>query len=202
MGIGGVIKGKPQVFVSYTVTVTSGGGKVLSPCETPMGYSLWDIAAGTAVYNVGGGTGTVPKIPFQMLVGHTTTYTVKPDTMLYVPVFYADDSGSPGTPPFPTDLRDQKVDADYLLEMASQFSDADITAFFVQVDGKNTILDDDYVVGVKTAPLPDGTPEGHHYILSAAFLAPLNPGAHTVGIGGVIDGVPQVFVSNTVTVKP
>ena len=31
-------------------------------------------------------------------------------------------------------------------------------AFIVQVDGKTTILDDDYIVGVKTAPLPDGRP--------------------------------------------
>jgi hypothetical protein len=47
--------------------------------------------------------------------------------------------------------------------------------------------------------LLDGTPAGQ-YIVSAAFLAPLKPGKHTVGIGGIINGDPVVFVSYEVTV--
>ena len=125
--------------------------------------------------------------------------------MLYVPIFNWDNSSSVAeanpevTASFPKNIRDQDDDADYLLDVASEYAGADITAFIVQVDGKTTVLCDDYTVGVKTEKLPDG---GTGYVVSAAFIAPLSPGQHTVGIGGVIGGEAVVFVSYDVTVKP
>ena len=203
VGIGGIIDDAPVVFVSYTVTVT-GGGKVLPPDATPKGYSLSDMAVETAVYNTGeadGLTEPLPKVPFEVLVPEIADYTVKSGAMLYVPVYYADDSGPPSVPPFPKNISDQDEDADYLADVA--YDDFGATDFFVQVDSDEpTILCDDYIVGVKTAALPDGTPAGHDYIVAAAFLTPLTPGDHTIGIGGVIGGEPTVFVSYTVTVKP
>ena len=163
----------------------AGGGKVLPPCDLMLSYA----AVETAAYNVGPRTGTPPEVPFHILVADAT---VQSGTILYLPVFFADNAPPPTTLPFPKDIRDQDADADYL------YSVAGVAPFIVQVDGQTTILDDDYVVGVKTAPLPDG---GNRYIVCAAFLMPLTPGEHTVGIGAVIDNEPVVFVSYTVTVK-
>jgi len=182
--------------LTCTASALAGGGNVQPSSAKPKGYSLLEMAEETAVYNVGG---TLPDVPFEVLVGRIADYTVKPGTMLYLPIFYVDDSG--GAPPgFPTDITDQDADADFLASYA--FGAFGVTDFIVQVDGKTTVLNDDYISGVTTAPLPDGTPPGTHYILSAAFLTPLTPGAHTVGLGGIIGGEPVVFVSYNVTVKP
>ena len=124
---------------------------------------------------------------------------MEPGTTLYLPVFYTDNCGPLAVSPFPKDIRDQDADAEYLVDVADEFTGDDIEAFFVQVDDKTTILCDDYAVGVRTKKLPDG---GTEYIVCATFLTPLKPGEHTVGIGGVIDREPVVFVSYTVTVKP
>jgi len=181
----------------------SEGDTVLPPWACPYGYSLWDMAEETAAYNVGElmdppVSEPLPDVPFEILVATIPEYTVKPGTMLYVPIFYADDTISPPSPPFPTDLWDQEADAEYLLECATVLTDEDTTAFIVQVDGKTTVLCDDYAVGVKTPQLPDG---GHHYMVSAVFINPLTPGQHTIGIGGLIGGEPVVFVSYSVTVE-
>jgi hypothetical protein len=175
------------------------GGNVLPSSANPKGYSLAEMAVDTAVYNTGITTGNPatpppPDVPFEILVADTT---VAPGTMIYLPVFYADDSG--GAPPgFPADITDQEADADYLDSYA--LATYGVTSFIVQVDGKTTVLDDSYISGVTTAPLLDGTPPGTHYIISAAFLTPLKPGTHTVAIGGIVGGVPVAFVSYQVTV--
>ena len=67
------------------------GGNVLPASAHPKGYSLSDIAAATAAYNVGPSTAP-PNVPFEILVGDTT---VKPGTMIYLPIFFADDSTTP-----------------------------------------------------------------------------------------------------------
>jgi hypothetical protein len=135
-----------------------------------------------------------PDVPFQILEGDAT---VKPGTTLYLPIFFADDSG--GVPPgFPTNINDQQACANYLDDLV--LNDFDVGAFIVQVDGQTTILSDGYITGTQTAPLLDGTPAGTNYIVCAAFLTPLTPGTHTVAFGGLIDGEPVVFVSMTVTV--
>jgi hypothetical protein len=178
----------------------AGGGNVLPSSAKPKGYSLADIAVATAVYNSGVTSGNPstpppPPVPFQILVGDAT---VKPGTMIYLPVFFEDDSG--GAPPgFPADVTDQDAAADYLDGVAlAQFG---VSAFIVQVDGQTTVLDDSYVRGVETAPLLDGVPPGTHYIISAAFLTPLTPGEHTVSVGGIVDGEPVAFLTYHVTVR-
>jgi hypothetical protein len=189
-----------KVFVAVLGVFTgvasalAGGGNVLPASAHPKGYSLSDIAAATAHYNTDQSS-TPPNVPFQILVGDAT---VTPGTMFYLPIFFADDS-PPVAPGFPTDISDQEADADYLYDQAG------VDAFLVQVDDDITVLDASYVRGVKTTPLPDGG--GTQYIVSAAFLTPLTPGKHTVGIGGLVDtgtddeDEPVVFVSYNVTVK-
>jgi hypothetical protein len=195
-----------KVFVAVlgvltcTASALAQGGNVLPASAKAKGYTLSDIAVATAVYNSGVTSGNPttpppPDVPFEVLVADTT---VKPGTMIYLPIFFVDDTDSlyPG---FPADITDQAADAAYLDSYA--LATFGTTAFIVQVDGQTTILDDAYVVGVTTPPLLDGTPPGTHYIISAAFLTPLTPGNHTVGIGGIIDGAPVVFLSYNVTVR-
>jgi hypothetical protein len=174
-----------------------GGGNVLPPFANPHGYSLSDAAEATAVYNAGQAAGITeppPNVPFEVLVDDTT---VKLGTTLYLPIFFADDSGTVA-PGFPKHVQNQDACADFLDSYV--LMNFGVTDFIVQVDGETTILEDDYIVGVRTAPLPDGPPAGTHYIVSAAFISPLAPGKHTVALGGIISGAPVVFVSYEVDV--
>jgi hypothetical protein len=187
--------------LTCTASALAGGGNVLPSTAKPKGYSLSTIAVDTAVYNTGAQSGNPsppPDVPFEILVPSSFDYTVPPGTMIYLPIFFEDDSG--GAPPgFPSDITDQKACAEYLDSVA--LATFNVTAFIVQVDGKTTTLDDSYIVGVTTPPLLDGTPPGTHYIISAAFLTPLTPGQHTVAIGGIVDGAPVAFISYNVTVS-
>ena len=193
-----------KVFVAVVAVLTctgsalAQGGNVLPACATPHGYSLSRMATETAVYNTGISAGNPltpppPDVPFEVLVADTT---VEPGTMLYVPGAYADNS-PPVFPGFPTDIHDQAADAAFIYTVF--FDLYDVTAFIVQVDGVTTILDDDYIRGVRTPPLLDGG--GDEYIVCAAFLTPLTPGEHTVGVGGIVAGEPVVFLSFNVTVR-
>jgi hypothetical protein len=183
-----------------TAYAQTGGGNVLPSTANPKGYSLKQMAAATAVYNTGEDTGNPltpppPDVPFLILKGDVT---VKPGTVLYLPVFHADDSGG-ADPGFPADVTDQVACAEFLDGLV--LDDFGVEAFIVQVDGQTTVLDDGYISGTTTAPLLDGTPAGTNYIVSAVFLTPLTPGSHTVSFGGIIDGEPIVFVSYDVTVR-
>lgn len=180
----------------------AGGGNVMPPKANQKGYSLTDLAAATALFNTGQVTGNPktpaePNIPFKVLVGDAT---VAPGTMLYVPLYFADDS-APIIPPFPKDVTNHASIAAYLDKLlADAFG---VQSLFLQVDGQITVLSDDYITGVTTPPLLDAAPAdaGTHYIVSAAVLSPLTPGTHNVSIGGMIAGKPVVFLSYTVTVK-
>jgi hypothetical protein len=190
--------------LAFTGPALAEGGDVLPASAKPKGYSLSDMAVATAVYNTGTTSGNPetpppPDVPFEILVPSIGSYTLKPGTMLYLPVFFADDTDSlyPG---FPADITDQAADAAYLDSYV--FATYDVTSFIVQVDGQTTVLDDDFLCGVMTAPLLDGSPGGTQYIVCAAFLTPLTPGEHTVSIGGIIDGSPVAFISYNVTVSP
>jgi hypothetical protein len=189
-------------LLACTALATGGGGNVLPSSAKPKGYSLSQIAAATAVYNSGTTSGNPatpppPDVPFEILAPPASDFTVSSGTMIYLPIFFWDDSG--GAPPgFPTDITDQAADAAFLNSQALDLYG--ITAFIVQVDGETTVLDDSYIVGVTTPPLLDGTPPGTHYIISAAFLTPLTPGVHTVALGGIVGGEPVAFISYNVTV--
>jgi hypothetical protein len=185
-----------KVFVAVVGVLTctaslAQGGNVLPANATPNGYSLLDMASATAAYNIG--PGTPPNVPFHLLPGSTT---VDSSTTLYLSVFYTDDAPPLPITPFPTDITDQHADALYLDSVALALFN--VTGFFVQVDGQTTPLTDDYTRGV-AVPLPDG---GSNYIVSATFLSPLGLGQHTVGLGGYINGQPQVFVSQAVNSVP
>ena len=183
-----------------TASALAQGGNVLPANATPNGYSLSDMAALTGVYNVGGSV--IPNVPFQILTGSSSAYTVNSGTTLYVPLFYTDDSPpvfSP--PPFPTNINDYSADALYLdALLLAPTNGFNVSGLFLDVDGKTTPITDAYVTGATTAPLPDGG--GTHYIVSAAFLSPFSPGQHTVDIGGYINGNAQVFISDTITSVP
>jgi hypothetical protein len=178
----------------------AGGGEVLPANANPKGFSLKGMAAVTAVYNTGVDAGNPltpppPDVPFQILKDDVT---VKPGTMLYLPIFHADDSdGAPSG--FPANVDDQDACADFLDDFVLGFG---VTAFIVQVDGCTTVLDDGFIAGTRTAPLLDGTVSaGTNYIACAAFLTPLTPGKHTVGFGGIIFGETVVIESMEVTVR-
>jgi hypothetical protein len=176
------------------------GGKVLPAQAEPDCYSLRAIAEATAIYNTAVSAGIAaprqPNVPFTIVTG--ASVTARPGALLYVPVFFADDSGG-AVAGFPKDVDNQRADERFLLNYA--FAQYGVEAFIIQVDGKTTVLSADYIVGTRTPPLPDGTPAGRNYIVAGAFLTPLNPGTHTVSIGGLIDGVPTAFVSTTVKVR-
>ncbi|HWE92753.1 MAG TPA: hypothetical protein VG269_02160 [Tepidisphaeraceae bacterium] len=171
------------------------GGDVLPPDQ-----SMLSAAAGaTAVFNSGGSS--LPAVQYQILAGGAGDYTVNAGTLLYVPIFFADDSPPMAVPGFPRNLNDKHAVADYLIASIDAFAGVnDVVATFVEVDGQTTILGNQYTVGVTTPSLPDGG--GTHYIVSGVFLAPLPPGTHTVGVGAVLsDGTPIGPPGYTVTVK-
>jgi hypothetical protein len=97
------------------------GGNVLPPWVDPYGFSLKDAAEVTAVYNSGVASGSPltpppPKVPFHVLVGDAK---VEPKTLLYVPVYFDDNSG--GAPAgFPKIIDNQEACADFLDEVASE----------------------------------------------------------------------------------
>lgn len=180
--------------------ITSSAG-VLPATDTPHGYSLSDLAKSTAVYNTGvlsnnPSTPPAPNIPFQVLVNDAT---VLPDTYLYLPVYYADNT-PPIDPAFPASIANQQTDAAYIDNLVK--SSFNVSSFLVNIDGVNTPLNDNYIVGVTTDPLLDGTPPGTNYIVAAAVISPLTIGDHTVGFGGFINGQPAIFGSDSVTVTP
>jgi hypothetical protein len=170
------------------------GGNVLPPTEKPNGYSLSDIAKATAFFATRGpGDPNVPNdpngrresnepnVPFQILydsiinVPHNT-FSVRPDTMLYVPIFFVSDSPPP-TGNFPDDVGDPKAIAKYMFkkkELGAQ-------SLMIEVDGKITSIKEDpgYFVGVTTELFDGGT----HYITAAVFLTPLTKGTHTLRSG-------------------
>ena len=184
----------------------AGGGDPLPPTEKPKGYSLSDIAKATAFFATSApesrNKNTEPKVPFQILYTSkepsSNTFSVRPGTTLYVPIFFATDS-LPITGNFP-DVADPKAVENYV------FSDEELgaEAFAIDVDGKVTFIKEDsgYIVGVKVAKLADG--EGKQYITAAVFLTPLTKGEHTVKIKGKLtgDALPAPFEFDiTYTVK-
>ena len=192
-GIGGAI-----LSLLATVPVLAG---VLPSSEEVDGYSLATAAQATAVYNTGLQAGNPatpppPSLPFDVVVGNTTE---APNTYIYLPVFDADNS-APADPNFPVDITNQAADAAYLDNLV--LNDYGVSSFLVQIDGQTTTLDDSYITGVTTPTLLDGSFGGNEYISSSAFLSPLPVGDHTVAIGGLISGSPQVFLSYDVNVVP
>src|SRR4029077_19730698 len=77
----------------------AGGGKVLPVTARPLGYSLADMAEELAFFDTSGNNlAFYPDTPFQILYADfsnptgANTFTVKKDTMFFVPPFSIDDS--------------------------------------------------------------------------------------------------------------
>ena len=165
------------------------GGNVLSAKAEPRGYTLSDLAKATAAFNtMAVRPSSLPDIvdgtPFQGLfltdANPTNTFNVSEDTILYVPVFFNDDS-APIIGHFPN-VNNQKALEKYTYsskELGVEYAN-------ITIDGKTTSLDDNYLVGVKfNQPLPDGA---NQYMIFSAFVSPLKKGNHTVEISGLVDG--------------
>jgi hypothetical protein len=179
----------------------AGGGNVLPSEARAKGYSLAELARITGPYVTGSysespDTPPPPDIPFHIVLPGDAT--VRPGTMLYLPVNFIDDAGFT-FPGFPATVGDQAADAAFLA--SADFISFNVTQNFVEVDGQITTLDNGYVSGVVSSPLLDGTPTGSRYIVQAVFLTPLTPGQHTVRVGGFIDGKPVVLNSFALKVR-
>jgi hypothetical protein len=169
------------------IVVLAGGGNVLPGPAKPRGYSLSDMAAATAFFNTGDHSlDTYPDTPFQILYVPKSSgpgpysFTVSTGTMLYVPIFFSDDS-PPVIGEFPT-VNDRQAVLNYVYS-PMELGAIDIT---IVVDGTKNSLGSDYVFGVGPVKLGDGP--GTQYIGFAAFLTPLNKGTHTVEIIGSLNG--------------
>ncbi len=191
-GVGGNLKGG-----SHKPAIVTGGGNVIPPTAHPRGYSLFQMAKTTAKFNTTDRSGSavpVPKTPFRIL--YTTasnpahTFNVKTGDMLYVPVVYNDDS-LPVIGHFPN-VYNRWALLNYF------YSQQEFGTVFTKiiVDGKETSLGSDYLVGVKfSQPLPDGA---LNYMTSGAFLTPLKKGQHKVEIAvkatGAAFSAPDIIV--------
>jgi hypothetical protein len=161
------------------------GGHVLPARAEPHDFSLYEIAKATAAFNVTDHSGTPPSIPFQMLyTTATNTFDVPAGTMLYVPVLQNDDS-SPVIGTFP-DFGNREA----LLQYFYSQKQLGVQYTTLTVDGKETSLGGDYLVGVSVPPLPDGG--GTHYMVVAAYLSPLPVGHHVIGISALVTGAALV----------
>lgn len=124
-------------------------------------------------------------MPFQILYTSATnpsnTFVVRPGTLVYVPLVFADDS-PPILGDFPPEVTEQAAVAAYFFDQEQLGA----VVLDVVVDGTGTAVGPDSVVGVETPPLPDGG--GTHYIPVAVVLTPLTKGTHTVQIRGLLTG--------------
>jgi hypothetical protein len=178
-----------MVLAVAPTMVLAGGGNVLPPTAKPSGYSLSDMAKATAFFNTGPRTpDTYPNTPFQILYvppDNNLAFDVSPGTMFYVPILYLDDT-KPVVGTFPKNLNDRQAILNYF------YSQDQIGLIYTKivVDGTVNSLGSGYVVGVGPVKLADngGFGPGTQYIVSAAFLTPLNEGTHTVQILGYANG--------------
>lgn len=165
-----------------------GGDDVLPPDATVAGYSLKDATEAVAAFNVGPRTpDTLPNVPFQILYVPNVapypteaTFTVKSGTPFYVPLLYVDDS-PPVLGDFPQNVNDWWADAFYMFSLDEIGGSAEIN-----VDGREATIGPEYLVGVKTKPLPDGG--GTHVVALGVFLAPLSKGKHRVVLNLAYEG--------------
>ena len=161
------------------------GGHVLPARAEPHDFSLYEVAKATAAFNVSDHSGTPPAIPFQMIyTTATNSFDVPAGTMLYVPVLQNDDS-PPVIGTFP-DFGNREA----LLQYFYSQKQLGVQYTTITVDGKETSLGGDYLVGVSVPPLPDGG--GTHYMVVAAYVSPLPVGHHTIAISALVTGAALV----------
>jgi len=216
-----VLAGAFMASPTWSDAAAHGGGNVLPSTAQPFGWSLSRMTGALAFFTISGNKPeNYPDTPFQVLyydpntvrfemvdgglhITGSNTFTVRPSTSFFVPVFSVDDS-PPIIGTWPT-THEQAV--------AYFFDPAQVGAkgLEITVDGRTSPLGAAYLAGpVTTAPLPDGG--GTHILTVGAFLSPLSPGQHTVSISGGAFGA-EIFpatglafvdedISYTVTVQP
>jgi hypothetical protein len=216
-----VLAGAFMASPAWSDAAAHGGGNVLPSTAQPFGWSLSRMTGALAFFTISGndpayypdtpfqvlylaqGTGTSEMVDGGLHITGSSTFTVRPNTSFFVPVFSVDDS-PPVIGTWPT-THEQAV--------AYFFDPAQVGAkgLEITVDGRTSPLGAAYLAGpVTTAPLPDGG--GTHILTVGAFLSPLSPGQHTVSISGGVFGA-EIFpatglafvdedISYTVTVQP
>jgi hypothetical protein len=164
---------------------------VMPPKAEPHGYSLADVAALTAAFNVTDHSGPLPSAVdsstgarLQMIYTKPNTevsvFNVRHGTTLYVPVWYNDDS-PPVIGNFPN-LANRQAVLRYVYghrQMGVEYS-------IISVDGQDVPLNEDYLTALKVPPLPDGGGTG--YMTVAAFVKHLKRGQHTIEIRSSFTG--------------
>jgi hypothetical protein len=177
--------------IASIVPAAFAGGNVLPPNAKPHGTSLSDMVGQAALFFASGNNLTFyPDTPFQILYlkDGPLVFEVRPGTMLYIPLFFSDDS-PPVIGNFP-DVGNQSAVADYYFNQ----DQLGVTIAEIQVDGGEvTTLGRGYAAGAETPPLPDGG--GTHMTVLAAFISPLdnkgplnNKGIHTVRVRALLTG--------------
>jgi hypothetical protein len=178
------------------------GGDVLPARARPHGYSLADMTRELALFTTSGNDPAYyPDTPFQILYVEqfnppqedgdgllftgTGTFTARPGTMYFVPIWNADDS-APVLGVFPSTPAEGRR---YFFEQSQLGGDE----FQVIVDGSHTRVGRPYLAGPVfiREQLLDGVPPeqgGHNIMTLGVFLNPMRPGTHTVTIRGGLFG--------------
>jgi hypothetical protein len=179
------------LLAMIALTVPSQAG-ILPGHANPRGTSIDDMTRALAEFQETFDPSFIPDTRFQILFVQnlntgTGTFTVRPGTFFFIPVFSFDDSpviiGD-----FPTNSSQVR---DYI------FSPAQVGAHDVEieVDGQVTDLGPSYLSSLVYTPgLPLG---GSHMILLGAFHTPLPKGTHTVKIRTTWDGAAFVAAVGT-----
>ena len=156
----------------------SSQARILPAQARPKGTSIDAMTAAIAKFqDTGNNLSFYPNTPFQILFVQdfntgTGTFTVRPGTFFFVPLFSFNDS-----PPIIGDFPTNSSQASDYIFGSTQIGAQDIE---IEVDGQVTALDSSYLSGLIDTPgLPNG---GSHTILMGVFLTPLPKGTHTVKI--------------------
>ena len=178
------------LLATIAFIIPSQGG-ILPGQANPRGTSLDEMTAALGQFQDSGlDPSFLPTTRFQILFptdlnNGTGTFTVKPGTFFFIPVFSFNDS-----PPIIGDFPTNSSQAAGYIFGAAQVGAHDAE---IEVDGQITELGPSHLSGlVNTPDLPFG---GSHTILLGAFHTPLPKGTHTVKIRATWDGVALVALA-------
>jgi hypothetical protein len=165
------------LLAMIALSVSSDAG--ISPAQAhPRGTSIDDMTTALAKFqDTGNNLSFYPNTRFQILFVQdfntgTGTFTVRPGTFFFVPLFSFNDS-----PPIIGDFPTNSSQVGEYIFGATQVGAHDVE---IEVDGKATGLGPSYLSNLINTPgLPNG---GSHTILMGVFLTPLPKGTHTVKI--------------------
>jgi hypothetical protein len=161
---------------------------ILPGNASPRGTSIDEMTALLGPFQDSGlDPSFLPSTRFQILFPtdlntNTGTFTVKPGTFFFIPIFSFNDS-----PPIIGDFPTNSSQAVGYIFGAAQIGAHDAE---IEVDGQITEIGPSHLSGLINTPnLPFG---GSHTILLGAFQTPLPKGTHTVKIRATWDGVALV----------